>query len=304
MGDPSRRSRAFGVLAVSLALMALVTAISSATSRRSAPSAAVALARQRPDTIPALGHTQRGSPATSPPVERPRHPPRTITAGARKLQRSGPHAAGRALTARSHPGPAAGQPGGPLRLGGSATSASSLFATAAAESPLSSHPAHAAGTSTSDLEAGPRSVAQAPAPNDGGTEGTAATAPVHTTTSGSSLHAGTSASRTSVAGSAGTPSSRTGGVYPGTTSIVPPATSASFPAAGGGTVTASASWSGGEDLELAISCAGGLSVTRVGASPLSIELDDQHGTGTCTVAIALVKGSARVQVTLVIQPAP
>ncbi|MDA8312055.1 MAG: hypothetical protein M0Z46_15895 [Actinomycetota bacterium] len=67
-------------------------------------------------------------------------------------------------------------------------------------------------------------------------------------------------------------------------------------------VSARATWQGAVDLELAISCPGGVSVTRVGASPLSLEVDDSHGNGTCTVTLALLSGSPEVQFALVVQP--
>lgn len=86
---------------------------------------------------------------------------------------------------------------------------------------------------------------------------------------------------------------------------MPPARSASFAAAGGGTVSAQAFWTGTSELELDISCPGGVSATRVGTSGLSLEVDDDHGAGTCTVTLTVPPGvQDAVSFTLVVAPAP
>jgi hypothetical protein len=85
--------------------------------------------------------------------------------------------------------------------------------------------------------------------------------------------------------------------------IEAPATSASFAAAGGGTVSVMATWAGAATLELEIACPGGVSVTRTGSSGLSLEVDDSNGAGTCTVTLSLPPGThANVSYTLVIEP--
>lgn len=70
MVDPVRRSRAWGILAVSLALMALVTALSSTTSRRTLVPAA---SREVPGGAVAVGGRQVHLPQTKGPTLSPRH---------------------------------------------------------------------------------------------------------------------------------------------------------------------------------------------------------------------------------------
>lgn len=70
-------------------------------------------------------------------------------------------------------------------------------------------------------------------------------------------------------------------------------------------MTAEATWSGTTSLELAITCPGGLSVSRTGSSGLSLEMDDSHGGGDCTVTLAEPPGvRADVSYVLVVSPAP
>ena len=141
--------------------------------------------------------------------------------------------------------------------------------------------------------------------------GTGTSAP---TTSGTASGTGTGTSAPTTSGtangtgtgtSAPTTSSTGTGAYPGSGSIVTPLTSVSFVAAGGGTVSAQATWNGAPTLQLEIACPGGISVARTGTSGLSIELDDTEGGGTCTVTLSLPPGMrADVSYTLVVDPAP
>jgi len=110
---------------------------------------------------------------------------------------------------------------------------------------------------------------------------------------------------TSAASTATTGRSTAAGAYPGHGAITPPATSASYAAGGGGVVTVLATWGGTEELQVEISCPGGVSSARTGSSPLSLELDDGHGGGNCIVALRLPAGAtAGVSFTLVVSPAP
>ena len=64
-----------------------------------------------------------------------------------------------------------------------------------------------------------------------------------------------------------------------------------------------ATWSGTAVLELEIACPGGVSVARRGSSGMSLEVDDSHGAGTCTVMLSLPPGTrADVSYTLDVGP--
>jgi hypothetical protein len=80
--------------------------------------------------------------------------------------------------------------------------------------------------------------------------------------------------------------------------------SATFPAAGGGPISAEATWTGAAAMELSISCPDGVSTTRTGASGLSVEVDDTHGSGTCTVTLAVPQGeTGLVDYSVTVEPA-
>ncbi|MDA8075959.1 MAG: hypothetical protein M0Z40_12150 [Actinomycetota bacterium] len=273
MADERRGSRSWAILAVALALMALVTALSS-TSGHSRP---VALQRRTQRTVPAK---------------------RTMSDTAQRAGR------------RSHAG--LGSP----RL--------RALSTLAAPAPKASRAADA-GTGTSAGSAGPHRATGAafsqPDPGASGTPGTgfleaadswspatgpsllpAASGSASSSPSGSASGAASGAARSNGGGTATSPPT---GAYPGHGSIEPPATSATFAALGGGTVSARATWTDTPDLELEISCGDGVSATRTGSSELSLEVDDTHGTGSCTVTLSLPPGvRADVPFTLVVDPAP
>jgi hypothetical protein len=269
MADPGRRSRAWAVLAVSLALMALVTALSSTTgSRRDAPAV---------DTLGSatLGSASVGSSQTvaGHPVAVPKSPgiharaaehvTRTADAS-RQYETTGKHAG---LPATS-------------TAAASTTPLDSLFTTSTRGVPSASPAALPADSLATRSTTAPGSEAPRPA------------APASQPSSaGAPLTAG--------------PAPSSAGAYPGSGSIVPPASSASFAAPGGGTVSAQAFWTGTPELELDISCPGGVSATRVGTSGLSLEVDDGHGAGTCAVTLTVPTGvQGAVSFTLVVAPAP
>lgn len=272
MADAPRRSRAWGVLAVSLALMALIAALSSsdghgslaADASRAHATAGRASASPRP-----VVHGQLVAPGG--PLDHSnmvRRPPR---ASARKGQPDTPGSV-RTVSHAARGAPGAGS------LTGSV--APVTVAAPSASTPRSTTVAvvETAGT--------PAASARAAAP-----AGTAVARPVRGT--------GTSSSPTPTTAPA--PPS----VYPGHGSLSPASSSASFGAPGGGTVTAEATWDGPASLQLAISCPGGTSVSRVGGSGLSLELNDSQGSGSCTVTISLPNGvRTDVGYTLDVEPAP
>lgn len=122
------------------------------------------------------------------------------------------------------------------------------------------------------------------------------TAPVTTTTTVSSAPA-------SAPSEASTTGAGTSGPYPGSGVLVWPATSVTYRAAGGGVVTAAATWTGAPTMTLSISCPDGVSLARSGSTGLSLEVDDTAGTGTCEVTLALpVVTPGSVSYTLTIEP--
>lgn len=229
------RSKAWGVLAVSLALMALVAARSSTTARTLSPS------RTRARSV-------------EPPVVSPQASPRVRAADATSA------------TAGSVP-------------------TTGIGAGSAAIAP----PAGSTATVTSSPPASPAAV---------GTPAAAAT-------TGSSTGISPAADESSGSQAAEPEISSVPMPYPGPGNFQPPTASAAFTAAGGGTVTASATWSGTPTLVLSIACPGGPSSSRSGTSGLSIAVDDDGASTNCQVTIALPTGvSATVEYTLVVAPRP
>jgi hypothetical protein len=272
MADPGRRSRAWAVLAVSLALMALVTAISSSTGgRRDAPA------------VDTLANTTRGSGAVG--------SPQAVSARPGTVPKSpGIHARAAEHTARS------AYVSRPYEMAGEHSGLSATSAAAPPTTPLDALFATSArGLPSASLAAFP---ATSPATRSTPAPGSAAprsTAPVSQAEADGSMTTRSPSVSTSASAAA----------YPGDGSIVPPASSASFAAAGGGTVSAQAFWTGTTELELDISCPGGVSATRVGTSGLSLEVDDSRGAGTCTVTLTVPPGPQdAVSFTLVVAPAP
>ncbi len=379
MADPGRRSRAWGVLAVSLALMALVTALSSATDHRRKPPSATgvehsASRRHVTDRAPRQGspeslgtHEADRTSAVGTGedslggrvVYRETHTATVGGAGAAKPGRKGALDSG--VTTRGSASTVFATPGtqvpavrvvGAVSTGDTtaedvqgttvATSAStgaapSETATSTSASTSAKTPASTTSTSTSARVAkGAKgastgaTTAKKVARTGTRTASTGARTPetargtsAPRTASGSPAHAPAPAPRTTShpttatkpepstgadgtgTGSSAVTGSVVTGEYPGNGSIDPPATSASFAATGGGTVSAQATWTGTATLELEIVCPGGLSVGRAGSSGLSLEIDDSNGAGTCTVTLSLPQGvQADVSYTLVVEPAP
>ncbi len=276
MADERRGSRPWAVLAVALALMALVTALSSASGH----SRPVALQRRAQHAVPAK-RTRSDAAQLS---DRRSHT-RTET---RRLHALSTLATPAPRTPRIAEAGAAGAetPGGSAGRHRATGAASSRPATAGSGTP-----------GTGFLEA-----ADSWSPDTGSSLLPAASGSASGSASGAASGAGSGASG---ANGADTATSSPTGAYPGHASIEAPATSASFAALGGGTVSARAMWTDTPNLELEISCGGGVSATRTGSSELSLEVDDTHGTGSCTVTLSLPPGvRADVPFTLVVNPAP
>jgi hypothetical protein len=285
VADPGRRSRAWGVLAVSLALMALVTALSSTTGHRPDGSAAV-LERSTSGTDPGVHAPSRdgGPRARATTVDAATRIPYGARAGTGGLDdRHDVDAQVVGTPVRggsSEPGS-----GGRLDTGVPGVAASEVFATSVTSG--GDGGSGAAPPSSGDAASASR-----------GTQG-GATLPV-----GGAPRPTTAPSSTPSANGLGGSAGGGTGTHPGRGSIDAPATTVSFPAAGGGPVAAQATWTGTVTLELEISCPGGVSVTRTGTSGLSVEVDDSRGTGECTVTLAVPPGArADVSYTLVIDPA-
>ncbi|MHB1553199.1 MAG: hypothetical protein ACYCSX_12270 [Acidimicrobiales bacterium] len=288
MADERRGSRAWAVLAVALALMALVTSLSSEAGQRSP----AALRRPVEGTAPATrskgGPQPSGRSAHTGPRTRalravgahdPR-PPRSARAAHALV--AGARAPADSARAHRATGDVAPQS---TAAGSGARSPGILLESAGSRSPAAEPDLLPAGS--------------APPPNAAGSGSTGSP----TSTAGSD----STGSPTSTAGSdsTGSPTSTATRAYPGHASIDPPSTSASFAALGGSAVSARAVWTGTSSLELEISCAGGVSATRTGSSGLSLEVDDARGSGNCTVTVSLPPGvQADVSFTLIVDPAP
>src|SRR5579875_2658046 len=279
--DPARRSRAWGVLAVSLALMALVTALTSSAGHR-ALRHADALDRSRPEPV---HRTADG------------HPGRAAAPG----RGTAPRGEGTGLSRRLTDPPTLQGPGRPRpeRTG------AALPHTSAASAGTS--PSHAGVRSNATRPAVQPTAPATPAGAvaDAASVGTATAATptpqLRPTTAVSVSSTGTRPSVGSSSGGTPTPS----GTYPGPGTIVAPGTGVSYAAPGGVVVSARATWTGAVDLVLGITCGGGVSVTRTGSSGLSVEVDDSHASGTCTVTLSLGPDArAPVPFTLSIDPAP
>ena len=290
--------------------MALVTAISSATSHRAAPSAA-SLASASAGTARTGGAAHRAPHhSVRPAIASPRGHQRLDRGAGTGTRPSGGHAGGRSTAhgARAGLRSLGSAAAGVRNKGGGTPLGATVFATSGVKTPVVAAAVPAGPSSQAWVPGAPApSATGAAGAGDGGVSGAgslqAATSTAAPTSGGSG--SGGSGSGGSGSGGSGSGVTPTTGAYPGQGTIESPATSASFAAAGGGTVSANATWTGAVELELAISCPGGVSVSRAGASPLSLELDDRHGSGTCTVTLALLTGTrAKVAFNLVVQPAP
>lgn len=247
VADPGRRSRAWGILAVSLALMALVTALSSTTSRRT--------------LVPAASRVLPRGAATA--GGRRTHPSRTKDTTA-----AAPHANG-------------------ARGAGGSTSGTVFLTGALASAITSTQPQGSSGTAT-----GVGTAAGVGGATGGGAIGSSRTPQI---------------AEVAPAGGVSTPATSSPAVpSPGQEVLDAAAPTATFFAAGGGIVSADATWTGTSSLELSITCPGGVSVSRTGQPWLSLEADDsQGGNAPCAVSLSLPPGvRADVSFTLTIQPAP
>jgi hypothetical protein len=271
VADGGARPRAWGVLAVALALMALIVALSSTAGHEPlAPSATKGASRT---TNERAGPNGSASPSTSSTQPRrsgvrraPLHAARTPSATTHQLGGRGVTGAGRATGGSSD----ALDLVGVLGLSGPTSKVAAANVTTRTGSPLS--------------------------PGSASPEATAGDA-----------NAGDDVSATTQAGPSVTSSdgaTAPSGADPGSGRIAPPQTSATFGAAGGGLVTAEATWEGSPTLELSVTCAGGVSVSRTGTSGLSVEVDDSGGSGTCQITLSLPQGvTASVTYTLAVEPA-
>lgn len=271
--DTDHRPRAWAVLAVALALMALVTALSTAHGRPSAS----ALARDGRPNVTAGSRPRAQVPPSIAPLGRQaaigRAPARHAGASMIPVDLPAGGAAGTSVTV----GPTTETTSlTPVTTGPPGQLASALSGTGRPEDPsVASTSARAA--SAASVPAAASTSARGPA---------AASAP--------------SAASTSAAASS-QPKAR--GVLRGT--LGPSAPQASATVAGGGVVAAEATWVGTTALALAVTCSSGISESRTGASGLSLELDDSAGSsGTCTVTLGLLPGAhGTATYTLTVQPA-
>lgn len=271
MADRPDRSRAWGVLAVTLALMALVAALSSTTSRAPIESPAASAAHRTADPQSngrAAGENHHGMRWRR---SEPKGRRQSSSASAQMTDAGRRQAAGKEESAT---GTGAGGTGAGTGLATGVPSPSRAGAVGAIVDGAASAGAASAGTTA----AGAPDLAS-------GTSGRSATPTSLPTISpaASSTGAGTTPVP-SPPSTAGTSSTETGAVGPGG--------SASFAAEGGGPVSAAATWTGATTLELGISCPDGVSAARTGTTGLSVEIDDTYGTGTCTVTLALAPGQA------------
>jgi hypothetical protein len=79
--------------------------------------------------------------------------------------------------------------------------------------------------------------------------------------------------------------------YPGAGNIAAPTVSASYPVAGGGVISADATWGEATTLSLSVSCSDGPATSRSGLSPLDVEVDDGGGAATCLVTLTVTSGT-------------
>lgn len=281
MAERDGRPKAWGVLAVSLALMALVAALSSTTGHRTVvPSTSVSARRP---TREGVAHRSRSSadPADSLASSV------TTTPHRESVTRAHAPVAAEALPRR---GPVAD-----LRLDD--TTSTSAVADASRLAGSETTVGAAVGLTTpSAADVTAIAPAATPLPTKRGTTGTPSE-----TSSGSSP--GTSHGSSSGASSTGTSAATAASpTHHGT--LAYPVTSFTVSAPGGSTVNANATWSGTATMQLTITCPDGVSSSRIGGSDLSLEVDDTAGgPGQCDVRLNLPPGvRADVTFTLTVEP--
>lgn len=292
MAEHGVRPKAWGVLAVSLALMALVAALSSTTGHQPTAPLASSTARSAPTSARGTSAAQPGAGGSGP--GRYTGVPRSLPA------REHPGAGSRGL--RRPPHDHGGRPGhehAATVTGGTRTPAAAHLASTPALGSLAvvgdaEHAASGAAGSASGGTAGAGGAGGA----GGGTASAAGAAGAAGSASGGAAGAaGSSPASASLAGTAGP-------LHHGTFSF--PTTSATVSAPGGSTVNATATWTGTSTLQLAITCPDGVSASQRGPSGLSLEVDDTAGgPGRCYVRLSTPAGvRADVAFTLTVEPAP
>jgi hypothetical protein len=273
MSERVARPRAWGVLAVALALMALVVALSSTGGRRLVSTGNLGAATHD-QGVRRDGAASRQTHASGGDVISTRGSPRNRAA-------SSAHGTTRHAATRSADLTAS------LGLVGSRLRDTT-------GPPSAATPTDQAGRT-------------APVTGGAGSLATATTVPrdPSAATSGTSTTSSPGATSPTVGGAA-TGETAASRPYPGHGGFAAPAGSASYPAEGGGNVTAEATWTGTPTLALSISCPGGVSVARAGTSGLSVELDDDGGSATCEVTLSLPAGTGGggATFTLTIEPGP
>lgn len=288
MAAGGRRPRAWSVLAVSLALMALLAALSSNGGQRQST---VDAARDRTAPVP----SRAPAPATHAGADSV--PGVTSRTGGTRGTGTGRTDTGRtdaptsaALGRRTPGGAAPSDPSSNAARTGRISSALASVALASSAETEVLAPVTPPQTGSGAVGSDPGALVSTSASR--GTTGSSDAAPSATGTGGPSPVASAPSPQQSP--------------YPGHGSLSYAATSASFSVAGGDTVSAEASWTGTPALQLAIACPSGVDLGRAGASPLSVLVDDSPGAGSsCTVTLELPQGVvAEVAYTLEIEPAP
>jgi hypothetical protein len=268
-GGGGGRQRAWGVLAVTLALMALVAALSSTTDHSSIDPASH-------DHSVEAG-ARPGSSAAADDAPSSEGPQGDRAPGSRTTPRR----------ATRHP-----TPGRSTEAVGAVRSAGS--ATAGVESPPFG------GTVALGAPLSPLGTAEGAR----GSQTPQGDAPAAVTSKGASAAGGAGATLTTAP--SGVPPSGAGGTQAVSTEAgrLGPTGSATYQATGGGTVTADATWTASVSLELSVSCPGGIEVSRSGSSNLSVVVDDTHRSGDCAVTISALPGvTSTIAYTLTIEPA-
>lgn len=290
MAERGGRPKAWGVLAVSLALMALVAALSSTAGHRATTPLASSTPRAAPEPTRRRAVAQRTASSsggdTSVSGSRPAGMPAIGRRGVRRV----PHEP-RGHAGRQHTATVAGSVQAPAVHLASTPAAGSLAATGIGAQ-VATSVARAEGSSAPSAEGTGAGASPALVSGSGATG-----------TTGSSSAAGSTAATANSSPGATTPTGPTGPLHRGSLSFA--TTSATVSVPGGSTVNATASWSGTPTLQLTITCPDGVSASRRGPSGLSLEVDDTAGgPASCDVRLSTPPGvRADVAFTLTVEPA-
>ncbi|MGH8980993.1 MAG: hypothetical protein ACRDWE_08235 [Acidimicrobiales bacterium] len=272
MADRGARPKAWGVLAVSLALMALVAALSSTTSHPAVTASTRSGATATLGTAPTGGATPQRSAA---PRRRDVGPLDTVGDSA-------PHWTSSLRSQTDAPGAhAPSETLASLGLQGTTTPAHAPSGVGGLST------VEVASTSPADTEQSGGGGGGGGGGGEGGVGGVESAS-------------GPSSDRPSASTPVLTGSS--GPTHHGTLSY--PASSVSVHAPGGGTVNANATWSGTPTLQLTITCPDGVSASRTGPTNLSLEVDDTAGgSAQCDVRLSLPAGvESQIVFTLTVEP--